>query len=365
VSKSEFKFFYEKYISEEALNHVDGKIADTLKTERIEDDPDLKQTNEEVRRNINVNLFSMALNLRKTITEYDAKNKYRLFLVSLIVTSSIIILTYANALTQNIMHTGNFVNILKIISTILGFKYIRSADTCLANDLSAFICLFLLLAYDVYVIRVITALQKEINQKLKSIESVDRDTADNLNALIEPDPVRLARRSIMAMRKNSEGSDEGSDTDQDFRDLRKLEVGIEKSVDLVKSYIKLFEVGDGKGLELDLLDEQDKQEIRIKALRFGSVEDLVKYTTYDSLAELDLKRWNFYEFYIVAKHREEDKFRVDLPEMTKNKGRLTDTDSESNDGEQNESEGEVQLFKEEDEKKKEIVSLTYIVPQHD
>lgn len=353
----EFKFFHEKYISEQALNHVDGKIAETLKTERVEDDPDLKQTNEEVRININVNLFSMALNLRKTITEYDAKNKYRLFLVSLIVTSSIIILTYVNALLQHIKQTGDFVNILKIISTILGFKYVRSSDTCLASQLSAFICLFLLLAYDVYVIRVITALQIEIDDKLKSIDNADRETAQHLTAQVDLDIGRNIRKSIMAMRKNSDASDDNSDAEQDFRDLRRLDLGVDKNEELLMTKrIETIEISDDKNLELFLLDEQDRQEIRIKALRYGGVDDLMKYTTYDSLAILDLKRWNFYEFYVVAKQKEEPKFRADLPEMRKNKNRLIDSDSDSNDADQNDSDGEVQLFKEEIEKKKEIVT---------
>jgi hypothetical protein len=102
-----------------------------------------------------------------------------------------------------------------------------------------------------------------------------------------------------------------------------------------------YNIADDKDLELFLLDEQDRQEIRIKALRTGGEVDLKKYTGYESLKELDLHPWNFYEFYEVERKKYAVDFTKFLREMRRNKKKIIDTDSESensndnNDADQN------------------------------
>jgi hypothetical protein len=180
-----------------------------------------------VRQNVNVNLWTMALNLRLQITSYDKENKYRLFLVSLIVTSSIIILTYFNALTQHILKTGNTVNYLIIVSTIWGFKYDKTTvddgitkSTCIGNKLLSFIGLFLLLAYDVYVIRVIRALEKDIKDQIEDIQKKDSELRQKRVDNEENDYFReqeVVRKSIFQARKNSDESDSDEEKRKDFQ----------------------------------------------------------------------------------------------------------------------------------------------------
>lgn len=289
----------------------------------------------------------MALKLRLEITRYDKENKYRLFLVSLIVTSSIIILTYLNALTQHILKTGKTVNYLTIFSTIWGFKYEKTVyvgnvetSTCIGGRLAPFIGLFLLLAYDVYVIRVITALEKEIIDQLDDIEKKDLELRQKKTALDEDDHEKeqeVVRKSIFQKKLKADGSDDSDDDKhKDFSDLSKFEIGAdEKEKKLEMKAIEDFNLDEDKDLELFLLDEQDRQEIRIKALKAGGAVDLSKYTGYDSLKELDLHQWNFYEFYTVEKIKDALDFTKFLREMRKNKKKIIDTDSESEDSHNN------------------------------
>jgi hypothetical protein len=347
-----FKFFKEKYISSEALSHIDGQVAVRLNNQIEEDDPGLGQTNEEVRQNVNVNLWTMALKLRLEITRYDKENKYRLFLVSLIVTSSIIILTYFNALTQHILKTGKTVNYLVIFSTIWGFKYEKTyvdagavKSSCIGNALLPFIGLFLLLAYDVYVIRVITALEKDIIEQLDDIEKKDLELRHKKADNEENDYFReqeVVRRSIFQPRKNSDESDSEDDKHkEDFSDLTKFEIGAdENEKKLEMKALDELNIAEDKELELFLLDEQDRQEIRIKALRAGGEVDLKKYSGYDSLKELDLHPWNFYEFYEVEKKKDNQDFTKFLREMRRNKKKIIDSDSESEDSHENGNEGD-------------------------
>jgi hypothetical protein len=361
---------------------VDGKIATIMKAE---DAPELKeanQTNEQVRANLPVNLFRMALELRLSITRYDAQNKYRLFLVSLIVTSTIIILTYLNALLQHILGTGNFVNILKILSTILGFKYKKEAATCLANELIYFICLFLLLAYDVYVIRVIASLEKEIENKIANIDnkeeiklkqSPDKDFEEGENA-----GLLGARRSVLlAAKMLAEDKSDDSDMDSEEEEMNANEsdgMEILNNKSLLNNLEDILKE-DSQRVGIMLLDSKDLEEIIIQAYRKGEnqglintikevrgpkfidYDQLVKRVDYQKLARIDFYRWNFYEFYEVTNSKDEDQFKNDILDIHKKK-KGVGTDSESEDEEdEGGHDGKIKLLDDEEDKRKDIVNL--------
>jgi hypothetical protein len=316
-------------------------VAKCLNTQLDEDIPSLGQTNEEVRQNIRVNLWSMALKLRLEITKYDKNNKFQLFLVSLIVTSSIIVLTYLNALLQHILKTGKTVNYLVIVSTIIGFNYKKSyvedekvVYTCLGIQLLPFIGLFLLLAYDVYVIGVITALESEIEEKIHRIDNTDIELRQPIDKMQDEDilkEINIARKSIFGIgkRKGSDDSDSEENHNTEYAALSKLELGAdlkEKKLDTVPEDTI---IENDQDLELYLLDEQDRQEIKIKALRIGGDVDLRKYTGYETLKELDLHPWNFYEYYEVEKKKDKKGFSKYLKDMRRLKKKIIDTDSDS------------------------------------
>lgn len=328
------------YISPEALAHAQGMISARLFNAEIREDiPYLGKTNEEVRKYMEANLWNIALTLRLEITKYDKENKKMLFMVSLIVTSSIIVLTYLNGLAQHILKTGKTVNYLVIFSTIIGFNYEKqepdSTPTCIGDSLLPFICLFLLLAYDVYVIRVINALETEIKTQLAELGAsgkevklmLDKDDEDEMDK-----EQQIAKKSIFSKRKRSDDSDSEEQTNHDFSDLYKLSIGADLNErKFANKSPDDMNIDDDKNLELYLLDDQDRQEIRIKALKAGNeTGNLAKYTGYESLKELDLHPWNFYEFYDVAKVKDHATFLKYLREMRRLNKKMIDSESDSN-----------------------------------
>lgn len=375
------------------MNHKDGKIETIIKSTEAAELKGLNQTNEQVRANSEKNLFKMALDLRLKITNYDAQNKYRLFLVSLIVTSTIIIFTYLNALIQHIVGTSNFVNILKIVSTILGFKYSKQPTTCLADQLIFFICLFLLLAYDVYVIRVIASLQVEIENKLANLEKNEHMKASNPDNDKDDDESggRLGtRKSIILGNKMlaEDKSEEDSDDDSEEMQEKSLESSLSEEKGLLKDTYLLENIEelikqDDNRLGIMLLDYKDLEEITIQAYKTGDCQGLlhgireargIKHIDYDQLisrvdykmlSEIDLHRWNFYEFYEVSYFKEEQYFKKEIIELhKKKKGFNTDSESEEEDNDQD-GEGKIRLINEEEDKKKDIVAIYNLVPKHD
>ena len=293
-------------MSRQALMHEDGVNANILKDDKLEKDNNPKFTNEEVRKYTRINLFSLALKLRLSITKYDGDNKYRLFLVSLTVTTSILVLTYLNAILQNIFWNTSkmqtFIKWLKIISTISGFRYYRNASTCLGNDLLPFLCLFILLAYDVYVIRIIASLQKDIRVKIESLENVDdefkRESGKTqINELTEKDILRLDEKADQKDKDSDVDSDEKED---DFKDIFTLELGAdEKELILDKidfnTLINPEDLSNNKDIELALLDDQDRQEIKIRASEEGQRRKpqevhLLRHPRVPGFAQMELLR---------------------------------------------------------------------------
>jgi hypothetical protein len=328
-----------------------------LVNEVDKDDDQLEFTVEEVRKYIRTNLFSVALNLRKLITEFDKKNKYRLFFISLTVTTCILVMTYVNAVLQNVFHKkpafDNFVKLLKIISTIFGFKYFRGAETCLATELMWFIFLFILLAYDVYVIGMIASLQKDIQSRIEELEDVDEEFRKETKK--EPKPEKLGsdeeeeeEEKKKLNRQGSDMSDLDSNEEADFQDIFQLDLGADEKeafiegidLSLINSTHEIFV---NKEIELALLDDQDRQEIKIRALKRGNETSLKKYTNYSVLEELDLNRWNFFEFYIVSTFKEEDEFKMNLFEQKKFKRKVAGqlSEDEGSAGQEDDEEGKL------------------------
>jgi hypothetical protein len=343
------------------------------------DDDQLEFTVEEVRKYIRTNLFSVALNLRKLITEFDKKNKYRLFLISLMVTTCILIMTYINAVLQNVFHKkpayDNFVKLLKIVSTIFGFKYFRDKDTCLANELMWFIFLFILLAYDVYVIGMIASLQKDIQSRIEELEDVDEEFRKETKKQ-EPKPEKQKvdsdeedeeEEKKKLNRQGSDMSDLDSNQEEDFQDIFQLDLGADEKdafiegidMSLINSTHEIFV---NKEIELALLDDQDRQEIKIRALKRGNEASLKKYTNYSVLEELDLNRWNFFEFYIVSTFKEEDDFKMNLFEQKKFKRKVAQhSDDEGSANHEDDEGGKLG----DDSKKSTLVSSSYAVSEHE
>ncbi len=335
---------------------MDGINAAILKDENPDEDLNPKFTNEEVRKYTRTNLFSLALKLRYSITKYDGDNKYKLFLVTKIVMTCILLLTYVNALLQNIFakkpQAASFIKYLKIVSTVFGFRYYRIDNSCLASDLLPFIILFIALAYDVYVIGIIGNLQREIKRKIENIENADdefRQESKKENKDSEKDGGFEEQKRLL--RKNSDEEDVDSDKEEDFKDLFTLELGADKKETILEkldltNLLNPEQLEGNKDIELALLDDQDRQEIKIRALKQGDEESLKTYTCYDTLEVLDLHRWNFYEFYVICKQMDERNFRKYMLDIRKFKNRKEETSSDSND--EDESAGEE---KDEEQKK--------------
>jgi hypothetical protein len=353
IVKLKLEIYHENYISESALMHEVGTNQRILKDENL-GDKDLNKdpafTNEFVRKGAKTDLFALALKLRIKITEYDKDNKYTLFLVSLITTTSILLLTYFNALLQNIfsnnLKVAVFIKWLKIISTIFGFKYYRNEATCLADELLPFIGLFMMLAYDVYVIQIIHTLQKDLQRKIEIIDKKDvefrketlKPAEENMRELTQKEIDDYEHETNKGKKGNKKtSSDDEAEEEEDFQDIFQLELGAdEKEMVLEKMDLAAMEADElakNKDIELALLDDKDRQEVKIRALRIGDEESLKKYTDYDALEDLDLHRWNFYEFYIIGKNKGEKDFRSHMLELRKfkNKNEEESSDSENQD----------------------------------
>lgn len=317
---------------------MDGINAAILKDENPDEDLNPKFTNEEVRKYTRTNLFSLALKLRYSITKYDGDNKYKLFLVTKIVMTCILLLTYVNALLQNIFakkpQAASFIQYLKIVSTVFGFRYYRKESTCLASDLLPFIILFIALAYDVYVIGIIGNLQREIKRKIENIENADDEfRQETFKDNKEKEPGFEEEKRLL--RKNSDEEDVDSDKEEDFKDLFNLELGADKKEVILEkldltNLLNPEQLEGNKDIELALLDDQDRQEIKIRALKQGDEDSLKVFTCYDTLEVLDLHRWNFYEFYVICKQMDERNFRKYMLDIRKFKNRKEETSSDSN-----------------------------------
>ena len=344
--KPELENFYEKYLSYSALMHIEGVNESILKDENPDNDLNPKFTNEEVRKYTRTNLFSLALKLRLSITRYSGENKYRLFIVSKVVMTCIILLTYFNALLQNIYekrsNAASFVRFLKIISTIIGFKYNRTEGVCLANSLMPFIVLFVILAYDVYVIGIIGGLQRDIQRRIETIENADdefRKETFDLNKDNEEEEEEVLEQKRL-MRKQSDEEDIDSEKDEEFKDIGNLVLGADKEeaklqkVDIVGS--DYYE--SSKEMELALLDFQDRNEIKITALKLDDKIRLEEFDSYSTLEKLDLHRWNFYEFYYIIKESEEKNFKQSMLDKRKLKNRKDESSSDSDEEEDSDDE---------------------------
>lgn len=329
----------------------------------MDEDKNPKFTNEEVRNYAKTDLFDIALNLRLRITEHDKLKKSQLFKIAWVVITCILIMTYINALIQNIFHNTlswqSALTMLRFFTTILGCKYDKQASTCLADELMYFVVIFVFLAYDVYVIQVITKLEIQINRQLNTIKKSAPEYATMKLDAVEADentPVIGANDILNAMASQSKKKKQGkkkvddddidSDNADDFEDVDDLDLGIEDQEDEYKllkdlEEARLNEGGNPKDIELGLLDEQDQQDIKIRALRSGDeASNLKAYNNYEALEKLGLFKWNFYEFYLVVPCEEEEKFKSFMIE-TRRARKGNESSSESDDPNESSDSGEM------------------------
>lgn|SRR3990167_704141 len=354
-------YFEEKYLSNEALQHMDGTNQYIMSHNDLEDDRNPKFTNEEVRNYAKTDLFDIALNLRLRITEHDKLKKSQLFKIAWVVITCILIMTYINALIQNIFHNTlswqSALTFLRFFTTILGCKYDKQPSTCLADELLYFVVIFVFLAYDVYVIQVITKLEIQINRQLNTIKKsapeyatmkLEPGEADENTPVLAANDIlnQMANQSKKKKQKKNRAADDDIDSDNadEFEDVDDLDLGIEEQEEEYKLLKDLQEAhlegGNIKDIELGLLDEQDQQEIKIRALRNGEeATNLKVYNNYEALEKLGLFKWNFYEFYLVVRTDEEEKFKSFMID-TRRARKGNESSSESDDPNESSDSGE-------------------------
>jgi hypothetical protein len=355
-------YFEEKYLSNEALQHIDGTNQYIMSHFDMEEDRNPKFTNEEVRNYAKTDLFDIALNLRLRITEHDKLKKSQLFKIAWVVITCILIMTYLNALIQNIFYNTlswqTTLTMLRFFTTILGCKYTKQASTCLADELLYFVVIFVFLAYDVYVIQVITKLEIQINRQLNTIKKSAPEYATmKIDALEAEEGVpalgndilnQMANQSKKKKQKKPKGDDDDVDSDNadEFEDVDELDLGIEEQEEEYKllkdlQEAHLIEGGNPRDIELGLLDEKDQQEIKIRALKSGeNATNLKVYNNYEALERLGLFKWNFYEFYLIVSDEQEEKFKSFMIE-TRRARTGNESSSESDDPNESSDSGDM------------------------